>query len=106
MKSQKAKAYPMTPENFGRLRHAISLLEAEPELRLHKIEARDGQIRFSLVLAEVYDAKVHPKDPAIVTGSSREPAAAIELAIASGRELIRAINAPVDHWIFRPRTAH
>jgi len=101
MKSPKAKAYPMTPENFGRLRHAISLLETEPGLRLHKIEARDGQIRFSLVLTEIFGTKIHPRDPAIVIGSSREPAAAIELAIENGRSLLNAINQPVDHPIFQ-----
>jgi hypothetical protein len=91
----------MTPENFARLRRAVGLLADEPGLRLLKIEARNDQVCFSLVLTEVFGTKLHPKDPAIVIGMSSDPATAMEIALAKGKAQIRAINRPVEQAIFQ-----
>ncbi|WP_147707615.1 hypothetical protein [Microvirga massiliensis] len=101
MNSRKTKSFPMTPENFARLRRAVGLLADEPGLRLLRVEAHQGKICFRLVLTEVFGTKIHPKDPAVVVGMSSDPATAMEIALAKGKTLIRAINQPVDHAIFR-----
>jgi hypothetical protein len=79
----------------------VGLLDAEPGLRLLRIEAHRGEICFRLVLTEVFGTKIHPKDPAIVVGKSSDPLTAMEIALAKGKALIRAIDQPVDHAIFQ-----